>query len=195
MVRFVKTLNWPFDQVSGGSRFGRIRLVSTALVLTSATSGACSVSSGIGGSMRNESSFEKDRRAIEALNQHDVKAALASDLEAIVSQWTDDFVVLPPVGPIVRGRSANAARAEQGKEQMQALIPVDYVVEIEEITVTGDYAFEWGTYRGAARPLAGGSDVSYSGKLLRILQRQPDGGWKMHRTMTTSDPQASIKKW
>ena len=115
---------------------------------------------------------------------------MASDIEAIVSQWTDDFVVIPSAGPIVRGRSANAALAEQGREQMQAFIPVDHVVEIEEITVTGDYAFEWGTYRGAARPRAGGSDVPYSGKLLRILQRQPDGSWKMHRTMAAVDPSA-----
>ena len=139
--------------------------------------------------MRTESNLDADRRAIEALNQHDVKAALANDVDAIVSQWTDDFVVLPAAGPIVRGRSANAAAAEQGKEQMQALIPVDYVVEFEEITVSGDYAFEWGTYRVTARPRAGGNDLTYSGKLMRILQRQPDGTWKMHRTMVTSDPQ------
>jgi ketosteroid isomerase-like protein len=144
----------------------------------------------IGGSMPSESHLEADRRAIEALNRHDVNAVLASDVEAIVSQWTDDFVVIPSAGPIVRGRSANAALAERGKEQMQALIPVDYVVEIEEITVAGDYAFEWGTYWGAARQRAGGSNVAYSGKLLRILQRQPNGSWKMHRTMTTSDPPA-----
>ena len=106
--------------------------------------------------MQTQSNLEADRRAIEALNQHDVRAALASDTDAIVSQWTDDFVVLPPAGPIVRGRSANAAAAEQGKEQMQAFIPVDYVVEFEEITVTGEYAFEWGTYRGTTRPRAGG---------------------------------------
>jgi ketosteroid isomerase-like protein len=140
-------------------------------------------------SMQNQATLEGDRRAIEALNQHDVKAAMASDIEAIMSQWTDDFVVLPPDGPFVRGRSANAAAAEQGKEQMQALIPLDYVVEFEEITVTGDYAFEWGTYRGAARPRAGGSDITFSGKLMRILQRQPDGTWKMHRTMMTTDSQ------
>jgi ketosteroid isomerase-like protein len=142
-----------------------------------------------GGSMQTQSNLEADRRAIEALIQHDMKAALASDIDAIVSQWTDDFVVLPPVGPIVRGRSANAAIAEQSKEQIQSLIPVEYVVEFEEITVAGDYAFEWGTYRGAARPRAGGSELTYSGKLLRILQRQPDGTWKMHRTMLTTDPQ------
>ena len=136
-------------------------------------------------------SIEADRSAIEALNQHDVKAALASDIEAIVSQWTDDFVVIPPSGPIVRGRRANTALAEQAKEQMKAITPVNYAVDIEEITVTGDYAFEWGTYRGAARLHAGGGEMAYSGKLLRILQRQPDGSWKMHRTMTTSDSPAT----
>jgi ketosteroid isomerase-like protein len=170
--------------------FGEMAVVPTALMLTIAASDACSSPARTGGSMFSEANLEADRRAIEALNDHDVKAALANNVEAIVSQWTDDFVVIPAAGPIVRGRSANAALAEQGKEQMLALVPVDYRVEMEEITVTGDYAFEWGTYRGAARPRAGGSEVTYSGKLLRILQRQPDGSWKMHRTMTTIDPPA-----
>jgi ketosteroid isomerase-like protein len=190
MLLFSKTFSSLLDGVTGSSQFGRIRVVSTALLLTAAVGGACSVPAKIGGSVSSESSHEADRRAIEALNNFDVKAALASDVEAIVSQWTDDFTVIPPAGPIVRGRSANAALADQAKKQMQAFIPIDYVVEIAEITVTGDYAFEWGTYRGAARQRAGGSDVTYSGKLLRILQRQPDGSWKMHRTMTTSDPPA-----
>src|SRR4029453_8414883 len=46
--------------------------------------------------------------------------------------------VQPPAGPVVRGRSANAALVEQGREQMLAFIPIEYVVEIEESTVTGD---------------------------------------------------------
>ena len=138
--------------------------------------------------MQTNSRLEADRRAIEALNEHDVRAALRSDLDAIVSQWTDDFVVLPPAGPIVRGRAANVAAAEQGRAQMQAYIPVDYVVDIEEVTVAGDYAFAWGTYRGGIRPRAGGEEIRSSGKLMRILRRQQDGSWKMHRTMTTVDP-------
>jgi ketosteroid isomerase-like protein len=138
--------------------------------------------------MQTDSKLDADRRAIEALNEQDVRAALRSDIDAIVSQWTEDFVILPPAGPIVRGRSANAAAAEQGRTQMQAFIPVDYVVDVEEITVAGDYAFEWGTYRSSIRPRTGGDVMSYSGKLMRILQRQPDGSWKMHRTMMTADP-------
>jgi uncharacterized protein (TIGR02246 family) len=131
-------------------------------------------------------SLEDDRRAIEALNQHDVNAVLSGDIRAITSQWTDDFVVLSS-GPIIRGKAANVAMVEAGAEQINAFEPVDYTVAFEEITVLGDYAYEWGTYRGSMRPRAGGETMSYSGRLLRILRREADGAWKMHRTMMTSD--------
>jgi uncharacterized protein (TIGR02246 family) len=140
--------------------------------------------------MSNNSNPDADRLAIEALNQHDVTATLACDLRAIVSQWTDDFVVIPGTGDIVRGRSANAANAERALEQMQGLVPVQYDLTAEEITVSGDYAFAWGTYHGTARPSGGGNDITYSGKFMRILQRQSDGSWKMHRTMATTDSAA-----
>ena len=137
--------------------------------------------------MQSQHNVEGDIRSIEALNQHDVKATLAMDTDAIISQWTDDFVVLPAAGPITRGRSVNAAAAKQSMEQMKAFMPIEYNLDVQEITIAGDYAFEWGTYRGSARSLTGGENVSYVGKFMRILQRQPDGSWKMHRTMATTD--------
>jgi uncharacterized protein (TIGR02246 family) len=134
--------------------------------------------------------LEADLRAIEALNQRDVAALMAGDITSITSQWTDDFTVLPAAGPIVRGRAANVAIVEQSREQLQAIEPVEYVVDFEEITVLGEYAYEWGSYRGSMRPRGGGAAISYGGKLLRILRRQTDGSWKMHRTMMTADPSA-----
>jgi ketosteroid isomerase-like protein len=74
-------------------------------------------------------------------------------------------------------------------EQMKAFVPVEYNLDVQEITIAGDYAFEWGTYLGSARSLTGGENVNYAGKFMRILQRQPDGSWKMHRTMATTDAQ------
>jgi ketosteroid isomerase-like protein len=136
--------------------------------------------------MQSQHNLEADLRAIQALNEHDVKATLALDIDAIISQWTDDFVVLQSAGPISRGRSTNAAAAKQSMEQMKAFKPIEYNLDAEEITVSGDYAFEWGTYRGSARS-SGGETVNYAGKFMRILQRQPDGSWKMHRTMVTTD--------
>jgi ketosteroid isomerase-like protein len=139
--------------------------------------------------MQSQHNLESDIRSIEALNQHDVKATLAMDTDAIISQWTDDFVVLHAAGPIIRGQSANAAAAKTSMEQMKAFIPIEYNLDVQEITVAGDYAFEWGTYRGSARSLTGSENVNYVGKFMRILQRQPDGSWKMHRTMATTDTQ------
>jgi ketosteroid isomerase-like protein len=138
--------------------------------------------------MADTPSLESDLRAITALNQHDVNAVLASDLDALISQWTDDFVVIPPAGPIVRGRRANVEAVRNGLKHIQAFEPIEFVVDFAEITIVGDYAFEWGTFRGTSRPRAGGDTVCYRGKLLRILQRQADGAWKMHRSMTVNDP-------
>lgn len=58
---------------------------------------------------------------------------------------------------------------------------------IEEMRVSGDYAFERGTYRDSMRPRSGGDTIRTSGKIMRILQRQPDGSWKIHRGMSTMD--------
>jgi ketosteroid isomerase-like protein len=139
--------------------------------------------------MQSQQNLEADVRSITALNEHDVNATLSMDVDAIISQWTDDFVVLQAAGPITRGRSVNAAAAKKSMEQMKAFMPTEYNLDVQEITIAGDYAFEWGTYRGSARSLTGGETVSYIGKFMRILQRQPDGSWKMHRTMATTDAQ------
>ena len=136
--------------------------------------------------MSDQSKRDADLRAIQALNQQDMKAALDNDIDTITSQWTDDFVVLS-AGPIIRGRAAHVAIAEQSRPHLQAIEPLDYVVAFEEIQICGDYAFEWGTYHSRMRPRAGGDVISSSGKLMRILQKQPDGSWKMHRTMLTTD--------
>jgi len=84
----------------------------------------------------------------------------------------------------MRGRGA-IADAFRGVESPETL---EYVLDIQEVKVLGDYAFQWGTYHHTVRTRAGGEMVRTGGKLMRILQRQPDGSWKMHRTMYTVDP-------
>ena len=138
--------------------------------------------------MSNLSSVEDDLRAIEAVNQRDVEAALAGDTAGMMSQWTDDFVLLQTAGPILRGRST-IAEAFRGAESSVEIL--ESVLDIQEVKVLGDHAFQWGTYHYSVRPRAGGETVRTSGKLMRILQRQPDGSWKMHRTISTVDPPTS----
>jgi uncharacterized protein (TIGR02246 family) len=129
-------------------------------------------------------SLENDLRAIDEINQRDVQFALASDAAMMMSQWTDDFVLLPAAGPIMRGRSA-IAEAFRGVESPEIL---EYVLDIQEVKVVGDHAFQWGTYHYSVRPGAGGEPLRTAGKLMRVLQRQPDGSWKMYRSIVTVDP-------
>ena len=129
--------------------------------------------------------LEEDLRAIEVINERDVQYAKANDPTMMMSQWTDDFVVLPPVGPIMRGR-ARIAEAIAGMQN--PMETVDWALSFAEVKIFGDYALQWGTYDGTVRPRVGGEKIRTRGKLMRILQRQPDGSWKMYRTMYTVDP-------
>jgi uncharacterized protein (TIGR02246 family) len=161
-----------------------------ALAVNLLVTSACAFGSRHEASMPYQTSLENDLRAIEELNRRDVEAVLASDTDTLMAHWSDDFVVLPPAGPIVRGRRANAEMVQKLTEQTRAMEPVEFIVDFQEITVAGDYAFQWGTYRGATRLRAGGEAMAYAGKLMRILQRQRDGSWKIHRSIATSDPPA-----
>ena len=134
--------------------------------------------------MSDVSSLDNDLRAIDGINQRDVQFALAGDAAMMMSQWTDDFVLLQHAGPIMRGREV-IAEAFRGMQRPEIL---EYVLDIQEVKVLGDHAFQWGTYDYSLRPHAGGEIVRTSGKLMRILQRQPDGSWKMHRGIATVDP-------
>ena len=135
--------------------------------------------------MSSRPTLEQDLQAIETINQRDVQYAKANDPVMMMSQWTDDFVVLPPVGPIMRGRAA-IAQVVQGMEN--PMETVDWALNFEEVKIFGDYALQWGTYGGSVRPRAGGEKIRTGGKLMRILQRQSNGSWKMYRTMYTVDP-------
>ncbi len=137
--------------------------------------------------MTDPSALENDLRAIDAVNQRDVQFALANDPAAMMSQWTDDIVLLQPAGPIMRGRAA-IAESLRGVEQVVEI--VESALDIQEVKVLGDYAVQWGTYRYAMRPRAGGPAIRASGKIMRVLQRQADGSWKIHRGITTVDPVA-----
>jgi len=65
---------------------------------------------------------------------------------------------------------------------------LEYVLDFEEVKFLGDYAFEWGTIRGATRPKSSG-EIEYSTyKVMRILKKQPDGEWKVHRSIWNENP-------
>ena len=134
---------------------------------------------------------ERDLAAIERLHARDVRAVKTGDYETLRSLWSDDAVVMPPGAPWIRGSDALDGRFKRRAEAIPEFEVVEYDIDFEDVQIFGDYAFEWGTIRGASRPIGDSSAPVQRPvfKVLRILQKQPDGECCVHRAMwnTSSD--------
>ncbi|MGE0405877.1 MAG: DUF4440 domain-containing protein [Candidatus Korobacteraceae bacterium] len=126
---------------------------------------------------------QQDRQAIEDLHQREIEANIALDVVALASLWSDDIVSLPPDGPPLVGREANLHFLEATAKQMADYNILSYAQEWQQVYQTDpEYAFEWGTISGRLQPPANAREIEYRYKVLRILKRQPNGTWRVHRT-------------
>lgn len=102
----------------------------------------------------------------------------AQDVGALARMVTEDAVFLPPGFPPVRGRQAVEIMYQSFFPQFSS---VEQTATLEELEVTGDWAFAWGSESLVLIPKAGGSPIEMRGKGMTILKRQPDGLWKIAR--------------
>lgn len=139
-------------------------------------------------SKENEANLEKPMlKAIEELHIKDKQASMNSDMETLVSLFTDDGIAIPAQGDIIEGKEALRNMLKQNFELHQEYVITEYTQDFKEIKILGQYAYEWGTYSGKYRSKDDGKEITGSGKLMRILKLQADGSWKVHRTIWTVD--------
>ena len=128
-----------------------------------------------------------DIRAITTLHEESNHALSRGDLETLMSVYADDVISMPPNQAPRIGKSA--------VRSMWADVLSDFAVEasvsVEEVEVTGEWAYERGTYNLKLKPQAGGAPIEDFGKYLDILRRQPDGNWKYSRVSWSSNQSAS----
>jgi uncharacterized protein (TIGR02246 family) len=144
-------------------------------------------------SAEQKQQFADEQEAINALHDKDIQASLALDADALASLWTDDIVTLAPGAPPVVGREANRARLDKQVEQMKSVEVLSYNEQFQEVQVVGDWAWEYGTVTGRTRPFSGGKETQMQFNLLRVLKRQPDGTYRIARTIyndATPPPEA-----
>ena len=137
--------------------------------------------------MAMDEHIEHSLRRIEELHQTDMAASKAKDTSTLVSLCTDDCVMLPPGEDPIVGKEAIRASLEQDVNQEEDYRITEYVHDFAEVRVLGEWAFEWGTFSAAAEPLDGGAHIRSSGKILRVLRQQPDGTWKVARSIWNND--------
>ncbi len=127
-----------------------------------------------------------DEEQIRELVATWLRASKAGDTETVLSLVTDDVVFLiPGRPPMRRDEFAQAMRAQSGSSG----IKIDGTSEIEEVQVTGDWAFLWSRLRVVATPVDGSAPVERAGHTLTILRKE-NGRWLVARDANLLAPVA-----
>ena len=130
--------------------------------------------------------MQSDLTKIEELDRNDIAASKRQDKAALLDLWDEDGVALPPGGePIVGIKALTHWLIRDDGPSHEVTV---YEHDFHERTILGDWAFELGMFRSVARLTDSGETIETSGKLLRILKRQPDGEWKVARSIWNLDP-------
>lgn len=126
----------------------------------------------------------EDLQAIEQMHEADRRAAMASDIDALIDLWTDDGILLPPGSEPIVGKEAIARFLREGWDSNEPPPEaVEYTHDFSDIVIAGDWAFESGTFKSVWRVPGSETLSTQSGNLLRVLRRQPDGTWRAARAM------------
>lgn len=124
---------------------------------------------------------------IESLHQQDMKAAKSGDYKTLRSLLSPDAVMMPPGQPWIRGAEQLEENYQHMEKAMKKVKILEYEFTFEEVTVLGDYAFEWGTIFGISKE-KGEDPEETTYKLMRILKKDEQGEWKVHRAIWNENP-------
>ena len=104
-------------------------------------------------------------------------ATRAGDVDTVLQLMTEDVVFLvhgrPPMG---KDQFASLSRPPAGKRPPR----IESTSEIQEIQVSGDWAFMWTRLAVVMTPPEGGAPSKRAGHTLTVLQRV-DGRWLLAR--------------
>ncbi len=125
---------------------------------------------------------EADVEAINALADSVEEAYNRGDAAALIALHADDAVSMVPNQPALAGKE----EISQAIQTAFASNTYNLSLSTDEVQVCGNWAFWRGTYSITITP-AEGELIEDAGKVLNILQRQPDGSWKQARHIRNSD--------
>jgi len=128
------------------------------------------------------------RRAIDALNAREVKACQDMDHAASAALWADDGVdLIQGLEPMV-GKPVIAAWLNGLTPGLKGARMVYCTIDWKQITIQGDWAYEWGINKQRIEFPAPQPPFESEGKMTLVLKRQTDGAWKIELESWNSSP-------
>jgi len=118
-----------------------------------------------------------DEQAIRTAVETWMQASADGDLPRVLALMDDDVVFIGPGRPAMRGRAAftEASKAMEGK------VRVEGASDIQEVHVSGDWAYVWTQLRIAMHPVDGRAPIHRSGPGLSVWRKKADGVWVIFR--------------
>ena len=126
---------------------------------------------------------QTDHAAIDGVRDRHIATLNAGDAPAFTELIATDGVQMPPNAPANVGAESIAGWIGG----FLSLFSVEFALDVAEVQVAGDWAFERGAYRMTLHPKSGGGSVADNGKYITIYARQAGGDWKVARDIWSSD--------
>jgi uncharacterized protein (TIGR02246 family) len=121
--------------------------------------------------------MNRDEQAIRDLIQEWHRATNAGEAERVSPLMSEDVVFLTCGNPPMRGR----ATFEQGLRAILQTHRIESQGQIQELQVSGDFAYCWNQLDVRIVPRAGGEAIARSGFALSVFRKQTDGKWQLIR--------------
>jgi len=118
---------------------------------------------------------EADKEAIKKITDDFNAAINAGNIDKLVSLYTDDAVRIPPNKPPLVGKEAIRSLFQEQLDQFT----VQNEGVIVDLKVSGDLAFVRGSWTSINTPKTGGEPLKYNGSFVSVIQKQPEGSWKV----------------
>ena len=137
----------------------------------------------------SHSSRKQDMIGIERLHEQDKEATLSDSADQLAKLWDKEAIRFPAERPAEIGAAVIYADDKQWEKSSGRERTLCYDLEVQDIQIAGDWAFEWGY---GSYKIAKGDKVSIQyGTVMRVVKRQPDGTWRFARVMGLLAPSAS----
>ena len=125
---------------------------------------------------RAQASTAADEAAIAEFNRQYLKAINDGDIGTLARLTTDGHMMISSGGPPLVGKKALVDAMTRAFETTD----IDETWAPEETVVSGDLAYQRGTFVVVVKPKNGGAETRVAGNFLRIY-RKNDGVWFMVR--------------
>ncbi len=112
-----------------------------------------------------------------------MSALRKNDGPAIVAQYTDDVVFMPPNDQSIYGKEEVT---EWFKEYISNFSIKGLVETDRHVTMLGDWALVRWTYQVAIHPKGGGDRILDEGRMMHIWSRCADGEWRIAQQIWNS---------